>query len=130
MYKFRAYHIKDQIIGEAVNINERGAFILGLEPSPEIWEENYYSPPSEGGRFCPHEDIEIMLYSKQRDKNNNYICEGDTVNVRNVDEDIETTCSFNGIYFDLIDNSGNSWTRQLFHYPQYLEIVGTKYDKL
>ena len=62
------------------------------------------------------------------DKNRKEIYEGDVIEVENDGSDQICTVEWNTGQWLLMDNLGGSWTRQLYHQPHRLKILGNIYE--
>ena len=73
------------------------------------------------------EECEIMQFTGLLDSKGTEIWEGDVVAVEN-EGDVITVCKWDSGCFVLEDNAGGHWTRQLFHQPYRLEIIGNIHE--
>ena len=62
------------------------------------------------------------------DKKGVEIYEFDIVAIDNEENPVITKCIYEPGYFTLLDSAGGSWTRQLFHQQERLEVVGNRFE--
>lgn len=66
-----------------------------------------------------------MITSPYTDKNGDALHHGDIVEVKNGDSSVVTVCVLHEGTWSLIDSAGGYWTRQLYHQPHRLTVVGS-----
>jgi uncharacterized phage protein (TIGR01671 family) len=62
------------------------------------------------------------------DKDRKEICEGDIIEVSNGDYPVITECIWEEGQYHLRDKNDGYWTRQLYHKPWRLTIIGNIYE--
>jgi len=74
------------------------------------------------------DNIYFMLFSGLFDKHNKEIYEGDIVEVENGAQSVITECRFETGQFILYQPIGGGyWTRQLYHHPERIQVIGNIY---
>jgi uncharacterized phage protein (TIGR01671 family) len=77
--KFRAWHKTEKLMCEVSTLNENGAFLIGVKKGDDTVSRRYIIVAPEDGRFCPHEDIELLRFTGLFDNNDNPVYEGHIV---------------------------------------------------
>ena len=126
--KFRAWHKEEKIMCQVDNLNSNGAFLIGVKKGEDQYGDKWYVYAPDNGRFCQNEEIELMQFTGLKDKQGKEIYESDIIKISNWKNPVLSTCIWEAGQFNLIDNAGGYWTRQLYHQPERLEMIGNIYE--
>ena len=74
------------------------------------------------------DEIELMQFTGLKDKNGKEIYEGDIVSIENDKNPVITKCIWETGQYHLEDSADGHWTRQLYHQPEKLLIIGNIYE--
>jgi len=123
--KFRAWHKTEKLMCKVRTLTDEGAFLVGVKSGEEqiIIDLRMIIPADPEGRFCEHQEFELMQFTELKDKNGKEIYEGDVV--RTDEAGWIGRVSYSRDCFMVEDNKGG------FSYScnwEKFEIIGNIYE--